>query len=439
MKISVIGTGYVGLVVGTCFAETGNDVICVDIDEKKILTLRKGKSPIYEPGLEELLKKNIHEKRLTFTTDIKHAIEEAEVIFLALPTPPSENGAADLKHVLEVSKVIGKFMNGYKVIVNKSTVPVGTADKVREAISHKTDMEFDVVSNPEFLKEGAAVNDFMKPDRIVVGSRSPRAIGTMQDLYGPFVRTGNPIIIMDERSSELTKYAANAFLATKISFMNEMANLCERVGADVDMIRKGIGTDARIGSQFLFAGTGYGGSCFPKDVSALEKTSDEYNYDFKILNAVQWVNKNQRILFAQKVIDYFHKRLTGKHIALWGLSFKPNTDDMREAPSVAIIKELLKHHARVRVHDPVANEESKKHLGTSVKYYENNYDALKGADALVVVTEWNEFRRPDFDKMKSLMRGHVIFDGRNIYNPQVLREKGFEYFGIGRGAVHDDN
>lgn len=437
MKISVIGTGYVGLVVGTCFAETGNDVICVDIDEKKIKMLRKGDSPIYEPGLEELLKKNIHEKRLTFTTDIQDAIEKAEVIFLSLPTPPTENGSADLRHVIAVAEKIAKYINGYKVIVNKSTVPVGTADKVRAVIAKTAKHEFDVVSNPEFLKEGAAVNDFLKPDRIVVGSRSPRAIGVMQDLFGPFVRTGNPIIIMDERSSELTKYAANAFLATKISFMNEIANLCERVGADVDMVRKGIGTDPRIGLQFLFPGTGYGGSCFPKDVSALAKTSEEYDYDFKILNSVEWVNKQQRILFAKKITSYFKNKLKGKQVTVWGLSFKPNTDDMREAPSVSIIKELLKHDAVVHAHDPVANEEAKKHLGTSIKYFDNNYDALKGADALVVVTEWNEFRRPDFEKMKSLMRGHVIFDGRNIYNPQILEEKGFEYFGIGRGAKHE--
>ena len=437
MKISVIGTGYVGLVVGTCFAETGNDVICVDIDKRKVRTLRKGKTPIYEPGLEELLKKNIHEKRLSFTTEIEKAIKQTEVIFLSLPTPPSEDGSADLRHVLDVAKVIAKNMNGYKVIVTKSTVPVGTGDKIREVIERVTDQPFDVVSNPEFLKEGAAVNDFMKPDRIVVGTNSQRAITIMQDLYAPFVRTGNPIIVMDERSSELTKYAANAFLATKISFMNEVANLCERVGADVDAIRKGIGTDPRIGSQFLFAGTGYGGSCFPKDVNALERTAHERKYDFKILKAVEWVNQQQRKQFAGKILTYFKKQLKGKIIAVWGLSFKPNTDDMREAPSVTIIKELLKHRATVHVTDPVANNEAKRYLGKSVKYFENNYDTLRGADALVVVTEWNEFRRPDFDKVKSLMRGQVIFDGRNIYNPQVLREKGFEYFGIGRGAVNE--
>ncbi len=434
MKISVIGTGYVGLVVGTCFAETGNDVRCVDVDKKKIAMLRKGKSPIYEPGLEELLKKNIHEKRLSFTPDIVSAIEQTEVIFLALPTPPAEDGSADLKHVLGVAETIGKNLNGYKVIVNKSTVPVGTADSVHAAISKNAVEDFDVVSNPEFLKEGAAVMDFLKPDRIVIGSRSPRAIGIMQDLYAPFVRTGNPVIITDERSSELTKYAANAFLAAKISFINEIANLCDRVGADVDMVRRGIGSDPRIGLQFLFAGVGYGGSCFPKDVSALVKTATDYNYDFKILEAVESVNQRQRTLFADKVVGHFGNKIKGSEIAIWGLSFKPNTDDMREAPAITIVHQLLKHHAKVRVHDPVALGVAKKHFGSSVKYFENNYDALKGADALVVITEWNEFRRPDFDKMKTLMKQHVVFDGRNIYSPKIMREKGFTYFGIGRGT-----
>lgn len=433
MNICVIGTGYVGLVVGTCFAETGNDVTCVDIDEKKIKMLIKGKSPIFEPGLEELLIKNIHEKRLTFTSKTLSSVEQAEVIFLALPTPPAEDGSADLKHVLSVAETIGKHLNGYKVIVNKSTVPVGTADKVRRAISKHAKHSFDVVSNPEFLKEGAAVMDFLKPDRIVIGSRAPKAIAIMQDLYAPFIRTGNPVIIMDERSSELTKYAANAFLAAKISFMNEIANLCDLVGADVDMVRKGIGTDPRIGLQFLFAGVGYGGSCFPKDVSALGKTAAEYDYDFKILEAVEWVNKRQRIMLAEKIVSHFKKKLRGKTIAVWGLSFKPNTDDMREAPSVSIIQHLLKAGARVNGHDPVAIEEAKKHFGKSITYFDNNYDTLKGADALVVVTEWNEFRRPDFEKMKKLMKGHVVFDGRNIYSPEIMREKGFTYVGIGRG------
>ncbi|TAK63262.1 MAG: UDP-glucose/GDP-mannose dehydrogenase family protein [Bacteroidetes bacterium] len=432
MKISVIGTGYVGLVAGTCLAESGNDVICVDIDVKKVRRLQKGKSTIFELGLEEYLKKNVSEKRLTFTTSIADAVKKTDVIFLALPTPQSEDGSADLKHVLEAAKEIGRHINGYKVIVDKSTVPVGTADRVSEVIKRETDYEFDVVSNPEFLKEGNAVNDFMKPDRIVVGSRSPRAIKIMQDLFAPFVRTGNPIIVMDERSAEMTKYAANSFLATKISFMNEIANLCEQVGADVDMVRKGIGTDPRVGSQFLFSGVGYGGSCFPKDVSALVKIATEHDYDFKILKEVQEVNKNQRKRFASKIIKHFQGKLKGKKIAIWGLSFKPNTDDIREAPSLAIIHELKKHGAIIYVHDPVALETAKAILGTSVKYFKNNYDSLTGAHALVVVTEWNEFRRPDFARMKSLMKEKVIFDGRNIYDPSVLKDLGFIYYSIGR-------
>jgi UDPglucose 6-dehydrogenase len=432
MKIAVIGSGYVGLVVGTCFAETGNDVICVDVDKKKIAMLRRGKTPIYEPGLAELLKKNLAEQRISFTADLKLAVTRSEVIFLGLPTPPAEDGSADLRHILEVAEQIAGCMNSYKVIVTKSTVPVGTADKIRTVIARGTKFDFDVVSNPEFLKEGAAVNDFMKPDRIVVGSRSPRAIKAMEDLYSPFVRTGNPILVMDERSSEVTKYAANAFLATKVSFMNEIANLCEEVGADVDMVRKGIGSDERIGTQFLFPGVGYGGSCFPKDVRALSKTAEEHAYHFRILRSVHEVNREQRLRFARKIVDHFKSRLRGRTIAVWGLSFKPNTDDMREAPAVTIIEELLKAGASVSVHDPAAMDEAKKRLGRKVAYHANNYDAVKGADALVVVTEWNEFRRPDLDRMKKLMRGHVIFDGRNIYNPAILKEKGFLYFGVGR-------
>ncbi len=432
MRIAVIGTGYVGLVVGTCFAETGNNVDCVDIDQGKIRLLKRGKSPIYEPGLEQMLLKNIREKRIFFTSDIRKAVEANEVLFLALPTPPSEDGSADLRHVLAVAEQIGRYINGYKVIVNKSTVPVGTADKVRHAVGKNAKHEFDVVSNPEFLKEGAAIADFLKPDRIVVGSSSQRAIKVMEELYAPFVRTGNPVIITDERSSEMTKYAANSFLATKISFMNEIANLCDLVGADVDMVRRGIGSDPRVGSQFLFAGVGYGGSCFPKDVKALAKTAEEYSYDFKILDAVQWVNKNQRKLFTEKIFTHFKNRVAGKVFAVWGLSFKPNTDDMREAPAVSIIRELLKKRARVRVFDPVAMNEAKRYFKKSVTYCTRNYDALRGADALIVVTEWNEFRRPDFDLMKSLMRGLVIFDGRNIYDPQSLHEKEFIYYGIGR-------
>ncbi|MEK9139038.1 MAG: UDP-glucose/GDP-mannose dehydrogenase family protein [Bacteroidota bacterium] len=432
MKISVIGTGYVGLVVGTCFAESGNDVICVDIDERKLKLLRKGESPIYEPGLTDLLKKNLQEDRLTFTSDLSAAVRKTEIIFLALPTPQSEDGSADLKHVLDVSREIGKLMNGYKIIVNKSTVSVGTADKVREIVAAQTDHEFDVVSNPEFLKEGAAVNDFMKPDRIVIGSRSQRALAMMQDLYAPFIRTGNPVIIMDERSSELTKYASNAFLATKVSFMNEVANLCERVGADIDLVRKGMGSDPRIGQQFLFAGVGYGGSCFPKDVAALIKTASNVGYDLQIVNAVEEVNRKQKRIIVEKMKKHYKSHLRGSTIALWGLSFKPNTDDLRDAPALQIIDTLLKEGVALRVHDPEAMEETKKLIGHSVKYFENNYDALKGVDGLVIVTEWNEFRRPDFERMKSLMKSPVIFDGRNIYDPIRLRSQGFVYYGIGR-------
>ena len=436
MNIAVVGTGYVGLVAGACFAETGNDVICVDVDEKKVQALKSGQVPIFEPGLEELLKSNIHEKRISFTTNLEQAVKTSEVIFLALPTPPSENGSADLKHVLDISKKIGKLLNGYKVIVTKSTVPVGTADKIRAVISKETKLDFDVVSNPEFLKEGAAVNDFMKPDRVVVGVRTERARKIMEDLYEPFVRTGNPIIVMDERSSELTKYAANAMLAAKISFMNEIANLCERVGANVDMIRRGIGTDARIGNQFLFSGIGYGGSCFPKDVAALEFTSRESDYDFQILSAVQNVNQNQKNVLVEKLLKFFRGKIKGKQFAIWGLSFKPNTDDVREAPSLTVIKNLLKHGAKLSVHDPVAMEEMKKHFGNSVAYFKNNYDALKNAEALLILTEWNEFRRPDFEKMKTLMKRPLVFDGRNIYDTSIIAEKGFTYFSIGRGAVN---
>jgi UDPglucose 6-dehydrogenase len=434
MKVSVIGTGYVGLVAGTCFAESGNDVICVDIDERKVKMLRKGECPIYEPGLPELLRKNIAEKRLSFTTDLDGAVRKTAIIFLALPTPQSEDGSADLQHVLAVAKKIGKMMDGYKVIVNKSTVPVGTTDKVREIVAAQTKHPFDVVSNPEFLKEGAAVNDFLKPDRVVIGSRSQKALDIMADLYSPFVRTGNPLIMMDERSAELTKYAANSFLATKVSFMNEIANLCERVGADIDLIRKGLGTDARIGNQFLFAGLGYGGSCFPKDVAALLNTARAHGQELQIVNSVEEVNRRQKKLVVEKLKGHFGGSLKGKTIALWGLSFKPNTDDVREAPALTIIDALLKEGAHIHAHDPAAMEETKKKIGDAVKYYEGNYEALKGAHALIIVTEWNEFRRPDFDRMKALMKEPVIFDGRNIYNPHVMAEKGFVYYGIGRAS-----
>jgi UDPglucose 6-dehydrogenase len=435
LKLSVVGTGYVGLVVGTCFAESGNDVICVDNDDRKLRMLRKGESPIFEPGLSDLLKKNIADKRIVFTDSLEKAVRSTDIIFLALPTPQSEDGSADLQHVLAAAKEIGKYMNSYKVIVNKSTVPVGTADRVREIVGRETTFEFDVVSNPEFLKEGAAVNDFMKPDRIVVGTGSPRALALMEDLYAPFIRTGNPLIVMDERSSELTKYAANSFLATKISFMNEMANLCEEVGADVDMVRKGMGTDARIGTQFLFAGIGYGGSCFPKDVAALLNTSSSYGHEMQILQSVEAVNKRQKQIIAEKIKKHFKGKLKGLTVALWGLSFKPNTDDVREAPALTIIAALLKGGATVRAHDPEAMEEMKRRIGHTVRYFDNNYEALKGADALVVATEWNDFRRPDFDRMKSLMKQPIIFDGRNIYDPRVMVERGFVYYGIGRSSA----
>jgi UDPglucose 6-dehydrogenase len=434
MKLSVIGTGYVGLVVGTCFAESGNDVICVDIDEQKLKTLRKGESPIYEPGLTEFLKKNINEKRLTFTSDLESAVKKTEVIFLALPTPQAEDGSADLQHVLEVSKKIGRFMNGYKVIVGKSTVPVGTGDRVHEIIAKESKHPFDVVSNPEFLKEGAAVNDFMKPDRIVIGTNSAKAQAIMQDLYAPFVRTGNPLIVMDIHSSELTKYASNSFLATKVSFMNEIANLCERLGADVDLVRKGMGTDARIGSQFLFAGVGYGGSCFPKDVSALLNTARTNEYDMQILEAVEAVNRRQKLVIVNKIKKHFGPKLKGKTIAIWGLAFKPNTDDMREAPVLNIVDALVREGVTIRAFDPAAMDEAKRRFGKTVKLCDSNYDALKGADALVLLTEWNEFRRPDFDRIRSLLREAVVFDGRNIYDPRVMREKGFVYYGIGRNS-----
>ena len=435
MKLSVIGTGYVGLVVGTCFAESGNDVICVDNDERKLRMLKKGESPIFEPGLADLLTKNIADERIVFTDSLEKATRGSDIIFLALPTPQSEDGSADLQHVLNTAKMIGKFMNGYKVIVNKSTVPVGTADKVRGIVAKETTLDFDVVSNPEFLKEGAAVNDFMKPDRIVIGTRSPRARALMEDLYAPFIRTGNPLIVMDERSSELTKYAANSFLATKVSFMNDIANLCEKVGADVDLVRKGMGTDARIGMQFLFAGIGYGGSCFPKDVAALLNTSGSYGHELQILQSVEAVNKRQKQVIGEKIKMHFKGKVKGLTVALWGLAFKPNTDDVREAPSLTIIAALLKAGATVRAYDPEAVEEMKRKIGNTIKYFDNNYESLKGADALVIATEWNDFRRPDFDRMKLLMKQPVIFDGRNIYDPHIMAERGFVYYGIGRSGV----
>lgn len=436
MKVAVIGTGYVGLVGGTCFAESGNEVLCVDNNQEKLSKLRSGKITIYEPGLEVLFERNSKEGRLRFTDSIQEAVDFAEIIFLALPTPPMEDGSADLQYVLAVAEQIGKLIKDYRVIVNKSTVPVGTADKVRAAIAKHTHVEFDVVSNPEFLREGAAVNDFMKPERVVIGTRSERARKLMDKLYKPFVMSGNPIIFMDERSSEMTKYAANSMLATKISFMNEIANLCERVGADVDMVRRGIGSDSRIGKLFLFAGVGYGGSCFPKDVSALYKTAKSYNYDFRILDAVMEVNDLQKHVMVEKVENYFGSDLKGRKFAVWGLAFKPNTDDIREAPALTIIEELTKAGAEVTAFDPEAMWQVREYTDLKVQMVENMYAALAGADALLIVTEWNEFRTPDFDKIKSLLKAPIIFDGRNIYPLDQMAELGYYYNSIGRGVVN---
>ena len=432
MKLAIVGTGYVGLVTGTCFAETGNKVTCVDIDTRKVEKLNKGQITIYEPGLEKIFLRNIKEERLTFTTDLEKAIEEAQIIFLALPTPPGADGSADLKYVLGVADHLGKILKGYKVIVNKSTVPVGTADKVSSAIAKNYKGEYDVVSNPEFLREGVAVDDFMKPDRVVVGTRSERAKKLMNDLYAPFVRQGNPVIFMDEHSSELTKYAANSFLATKISFMNEIAQLCERLGADVDMVRRGIGSDDRIGKRFLFPGIGYGGSCFPKDVQALIKSSDEVDYDFEILKAVEKVNANQKLHLVEKIKAYYKNNLHGKHFALWGLAFKPNTDDIREAPALSIIEALLKLGATVTAFDPEAMLNVKDQLGNKIKYAENQYQALEGADALVIATEWSEFRTPDFDLMEQKIENKIVFDGRNLFDVSKMIELGYYYESIGR-------
>ena len=440
MDVCVIGSGYVGLVAGACFADSGNDVICVDIDERKISELKKGVIPIYEPGLEELIKRNVAEKRLVFTTDIVDAVKRSTVCFIAVGTPPGEDGSADLQYVLAVARDIGLNMDSYKVIVDKSTVPVGTADKVKEAIAAELEKRgvhygFDVVSNPEFLKEGAAIDDFMKPDRVVIGVDSGSdAEEIMKELYGPFVRTDNPIVVMGVRSAEMTKYAANAMLATRISFMNEIANLCELVGANSTSVRQGIGSDSRIGHSFLFPGIGYGGSCFPKDVKALYKTAAEHSYDFKILNAVEEVNEIQKGVLVEKILAYYGSKdnVKGKKFAIWGLSFKPRTDDMREAPAIVIINRLLEMGAEVVAHDPVAMEEGHSVFGDKIGYCDINYDALDGADALLVATEWNEFRRPNFERMKKLMKAPVVFDGRNIYNPSEMRKLGFEYFSIGR-------
>jgi len=431
MKIAVIGTGYVGLVAGACFAESGNDVICVDKDEAKIRMLRRGRMPIYEPGLEEMVRRNRLENRLTFTTMLPKAVRDSSIVFIAVGTPQGDDGAADLQHVLAVAKDVAKAMNGYKVIVDKSTVPVGTSVKVREVVRRETTHPFSVVSNPEFLKQGAAIEDFLKPDRVVIGAEDPRGAELMLELYAPFTRTGAPIMVMDCASAELTKYASNAMLATRISFMNEVANVCELVGADVDQVRRAIGSDRRIGSSFLFPGVGYGGSCFPKDVKAMIHFAAEKSYDFKILHAVQAVNQLQKTRLVAKMQAHFGS-LKGKTIAIWGLAFKPRTDDMREAPSIALITALLESGAKVQAFDPEAMKVARSLLGSKVTYASKSYDALKGADALAIITEWNEFRRPDFPRMRTLMRSPVIFDGRNLFTPDQMKTHGFTYYSIGR-------
>ena len=436
MKIAVVGTGYVGLVTGTCLAETGNQVMCIDIDKKKVARLQKGEIPIYEPYLDVVFERNINQGRLQFTTDLKEGIKEASVIFLALPTPPGEDGSADLKYILQVAEDLGKLIKDYCIIVNKSTVPVGTAEKVKKVISKNCKVDFDVVSNPEFLREGFAVDDFMKPDRIVIGTQSEKAKEVMTELYSPYIRQGNPIFFMDERSSELTKYAANAFLATKITFMNEIANLCERVGANVDAVRFGIGADDRIGKRFLFAGIGYGGSCFPKDVLALSHTSKQHKYDFKILDSVMEVNEKQKTVLLDKIRDYFGKELKGKKAAIWGLAFKPDTDDIREAPSLYIIKELLKEKVSVKVFDPEAMNNVKALLGDKISFGKDEYDTLDGADFLIIATEWPLFRTPEFERVKDLMKNKLIFDGRNLYDLKQMKNLGFTYYSIGRNKVN---
>jgi len=433
MKIAVVGTGYVGLVTGTCFAETGNRVTCVDIDPNKINKLAAGEITIYEPGLEKIFLRNLREGRLQFTTQLQEGIADAEIIFLALPTPPGEDGSADLRYVLGVAADLGKLLTDYKVIVDKSTVPVGTAEKVQAAIAAHYAGEFDVVSNPEFLREGVAVDDFMKPDRVVIGTQSERARKVMNDLYAPFVRQGNPIIFMDEKSAELTKYAANSFLATKISFMNEIAQLCERMGADVDMVRRGIGSDDRIGKRFLFPGIGYGGSCFPKDVQALIRSAEDVQYNFSILQAVEAVNERQKKHLLPKIRNHFKGNLTGVRLALWGLAFKPNTDDIREAPALQLIEALTSEGAIIVAYDPEAMGNVKKLVGDQIQYAANPYDALVGADALIIATEWSEFRTPDFDRIGETLQHKVIFDGRNLFDVKQMKALGYHYESIGRG------
>lgn len=435
MKIAVVGTGYVGLVSGTCFAETGNHVTCVDIDEKKVQKLNNKQITIYEPGLEVLFERNVRQGRLAFTTDLKEGIKGAQIVFLALPTPPGEDGSADLKYVLKVAEDLGPILEDYTVVVDKSTVPVGTADKVHAAIAVNAKVDFDVVSNPEFLREGVAVEDFMKPDRVVIGAESERSKKVMEKLYAPFVRQGNPIIFMDVKSAELTKYAANSFLATKITFMNEVANLCELLGADVDAVRKGVGTDTRIGKRFLFAGIGYGGSCFPKDVQALARSAREVNYDFQILNSVMGVNQLQKEKMIEPLKDYFGGDLSGKTIAVWGLAFKPYTDDIREAPALENITKLLSMGASVQAYDPEAMDNVKGIFGDKITYANDEYDALEGADALMIMTEWPVFRTPEFDKLEAKLSNKVIFDGRNLYELSTMQELGFTYYSVGRRAV----
>ncbi len=434
MRIAVIGTGYVGLVVGACLAETGNDVVCADVDARKIDALSENRIPIYEPGLESLVVRNQAQRRLTFTTDVPAAVASAEVVFIAVGTPPDEDGSADLRHVLSVAETIGQHMTREVVIVTKSTVPVGTAGRVQAVVAQHAKHPFHMCSNPEFLKEGAAVDDFLKPDRVVLGVDSDHARSVMAELYSPFVRTGRPIIFMDIASAEMTKYAANAMLATRISFMNEIANLCERVGADVDLVRKGIGSDSRIGPSFLFPGPGYGGSCFPKDVKALARTANEYGAPLAVLDAVECANERQKKRLFEKLLNALGGSVAGAHVAVWGLAFKPNTDDMREAPSLTLIDALLGAGATVTVHDPAAMEETRRKLGDSVRYAESNYDALVGADALVVVTDWNEYRHPDFARIKSTLRRPILVDGRNLYSPAKMKSLGFVYDSIGRHA-----
>ncbi len=439
MKIAVIGTGYVGLVTGTCFAETGNQVTCIDIDRSKVERLSQGEITIYEPGLEKIFLRNLKEERLHFTSDLVSGIKDAKILFLALPTPPGEDGSADLKYVLGVADELGKIITDYVVVVDKSTVPVGTAEKVTAAIAKNARVPFDVVSNPEFLREGVAVDDFMKPDRVVIGAETDRARKLMSELYAPFVRSGNPLIFMDVRSAELTKYAANSFLATKISFMNEISQLCERLGADVDMVRLGVGSDARIGKRFLFPGIGYGGSCFPKDVQALVKSSKEVNYDFKILEAVMDVNERQKLHLLPKIKSYFNNALKGKHFALWGLAFKPNTDDIREAPALYMIDALLAEGATVCAFDPEAIANVKRVLGDKISFANGQYEALEGADALIIATEWNEFRTPDFEKIAGQLSSKVVFDGRNLFDTKAMSELGFHYVSIGRQTIQQQN